>query len=180
MHSASLICTELIEPGLYAHVLFNHGLEHLGDAAKLSVAETVFTECSFVCRYILSLFIFKSLACNDKDPAQFLEHFFDIADEFVEGKGSFGQIYKMRCIFGTSSGKACCCRYPAGVSSHHLQNRAGIRCIECLGVPAGLSRAGCDIFCHAGVARTMVGAGKVVIDRLWNAHTNQLVAGVRS
>jgi len=154
--------------------LFLHDVgERRGEAAQLGVAEAV-GRGGLGLGDEAAVGVVDALGHGDDAVVLLLVAGGDVGDELVQIKVDLGQVDEIDAVlfFVRERGGG---GQPAGVAAHALDDRDHAGVVD-LGVARDFHDGGGDVLGGGGVARAVVGAVEVVVDRLGHAHDAAFVA----
>ena len=143
------------------------------EAAELRVAKAV-RRAGLGLGHEATVGIMNALGHGDHAAAGLLINALDVGKEGIHVEISLGQVDEVgtRAVLRRKRGGS---GQPTGVAAHDLDNADHARVVN-VRVLIDLHQARRDVLGGAGVAGAVVGAIKVVVDRLGNAHDTALVA----
>ena len=171
----------LDQPGArHAHLgVRDAGLDDLGErlagAAELGVAEGVGRR---IRREVVAVRVDESLGDDDQAVALALEDALHVLQDLLLVEGDLGKEDQVRGVVGMVAAlrQGGAGGDPAGAAPHDLDDRDQVALAHRLVVAGDLADGHREVLDHAAVARAVVRAGQVVVDRLRDADHPELVA----
>ena len=171
--AAALEQRQLNAAHLRAGLFLHDARQQRGEAAELRVAKAV-RRAGLGLGDKAAIGIVDALGYGDHAAAGLLVDALDVGKERVHVEISLGQVDEVgtRAVLRRERGGG---GQPTGVAAHDLDNADHARVVD-VRVLIDLHQARRDVLGGAGVAGAVVGAIKVVVDRLGHAHDAALVA----
>jgi hypothetical protein len=149
--------------------------ERLAGAAKLGVAEGV---GGGVGRKVVAVRVDQPLGDDDQAVALALQDALHVLQDLLLVEGDLGEEDQVRGVVGVVAAlrERGARGDPAGAPAHDLDDRDQVALAHRLVVARDLADGHREVLDHAAVARAVVRAGEVVVDRLRDADDAQLIA----